>query len=232
MSQPEKPPAGHPLDRPVWQALTGPQAHFAITSGTARRFDPAYGPFAAAIDDSGPSLHDLAQLAARDEIWLLEKHPPLHIPGLTALKRADCVQMVAHTLTAAPSRFPVMDLGADDAPDMLALATSTQPGPFRARTHALGRFIGIRDAGRLVAMAGERTQPAGYVEVSGVCTHPDHRGRGYVGLLMREVAARILARGTLPFLHCYATNAGAIALYRSLGFTPFQTVTAAAFAVA
>jgi predicted GNAT family acetyltransferase len=35
---------------------------------------------------------------------------------------------------------------------------------------------------------------------------------------MRVVAARIAARGETPFLHAYADNAGAIALYESLGF--------------
>ena len=89
---------------------------------------------------------------------------------------------------------------------MLALATLTRPGPFFARTHQLGAFIGVKQDGRLVAMAGERMQPTGFTEVSGVCTHPDPRGRGYAGGLMRQVAARILARGETPFLHAYADN--------------------------
>ena len=38
------------------------------------------------------------------------------------------------------------------------------------------------------------------------------------GGLMRIVAARILARGEVPFLHSYAANTGAIALYEKLGF--------------
>lgn len=58
----------------------------------------------------------------------------------------------------------------------------------------------------------------GFIEVSGVCTHPDHRGRGLAGALMRRVAARILAEGDTPFLHAYASNTGAIGLYQSLGF--------------
>lgn len=232
MSDDRKRSDDHPLDRPVWHALTGHQSAFAIAQGQAIRFAPAYGPFAAAIDASGPALRDLALLAAHDEIWLLEKNPPQTIPGLTILRRADCVQMVAHTLTTAPSRFAVMELGPDDAPEMLALATITRPGPFRAHTHELGHFIGIRDNDRLVAMAGERTRPGAYVEISGVCTHPDHRGRGYAGFLMREVAARVLSSGHIPFLHCYATNGGAIALYESLGFAPVQTVTAAVFSAA
>jgi predicted GNAT family acetyltransferase len=102
---------------------------------------------------------------------------------------------------------------------MLALATLTEPGPFFARTHQLGDFVGVRDGGRLMAMAGERMKPTGFTEVSGVCTHPDGRGRGYAGALTRAVVAKILARGEQPFLHVYAHNTGAIALYEALGFS-------------
>lgn len=75
-------------------------------------------------------------------------------------------------------------------------------------------------------MAGERMKMPGLSEVSGVCTHPDHRGRGYAGTLMRMVAERMLARGETPWLHAYASNAGAIGLYESLGFRLHGTVTA------
>lgn len=101
---------------------------------------------------------------------------------------------------------------------MLGLATATEPGPFFVRTHELGDFFGIRDGGRLVAMAGERMKPEGHTEVRGVCTLPSHRGRGHASDLMRYVASRILDRGETPFLHAYASNTRATALYRSIGF--------------
>lgn len=134
--------------------------------------------------------------------------------------------MVAASVPPDAREHDFTDLTDDDAGEMLALATLTVPGPYAAKTNRLGGFVGIRRDGRLLAMAGERMKPGRHTEVSGVCTHPDHRGRGYAGFLMRLVAARILARGEEPFLHCYASNAGAIALYRRLGFEPHQSVTA------
>jgi predicted GNAT family acetyltransferase len=99
----------------------------------------------------------------------------------------------------------------------MSKATS-QAGPFFSRTHQLGDFIGVRVDGQLVAMAGQRMRPDGYTEASGVCVHPDHRGKGYAARLLREVTATILATGEKAFLHSYANNATAIGLYESLGY--------------
>jgi predicted GNAT family acetyltransferase len=109
-------------------------------------------------------------------------------------------------------------LGPADLEEMIALVELTQPGPFARRTPEMGRYIGIRDGGRLVAMAGERMHLDGYTEVSAVCTHPDHRGRGYARMLVSEIGRGIVERGETPFLHVYATNAVAIATYEKLGF--------------
>lgn len=115
-------------------------------------------------------------------------------------------------------------LGDADADNMLQLATLTEPGPFFARTHTMGRFIGVRIDGRLAAMAGERMRFPGHVEVSGVCTHPDFRGRGLARRLSAAVTADIQRRGEQPFLHAWATNAAAIALYESLGYETRATL--------
>ena len=78
---------------------------------------------------------------------------------------------------------------------MIELTALTKPGPFGTRTHELGLYVGIRDQGRLVAMAGERLKVPGYTEISAVCTHPDHVGKGYAAALMAEVMQRIRERG-------------------------------------
>ena len=42
---------------------------------------------------------------------------------------------------------------------------------------------------------------------------------------MSAVMRRIVARGQTPFLHSYAGNSGAIALYERLGFTRRRALT-------
>lgn len=211
----------HPLDNPVWSALTGRQSHLARVQGGARRYLPAYGVFAAVGDRSEASLSGLGALVAElGDVALLEADPPTEAPGVVVASQDPGVQMVAERLTAGPAHdFEIIPLTDAEGPEMLALATLTKPGPFFERTHQLGDFFGVRVEGRLAAMAGERMKPDGFTELSGVCTHPDHRGHGYAAALSRRVAGRILARGETPFLHAYASNRGAIALYRTLGFT-------------
>jgi predicted GNAT family acetyltransferase len=210
----------HPLDRPVWNALVSRQAELARGDGPALRFDPDYGFFAAAVDASPASLAALAALApVGGEVAMVEADPWPSVPGVASVPHA-VAQMICRGLTPSTlSDLEIEALTEADAPQMRELAALTKPGPFFSRTHRLGAFIGVKEGGRLVAMAGERMRPTGFTEVSGVCTHPDHRGRGLAGTLMRVVAGRILERGETAFLHAYASNTGAIGLYQSLGFT-------------
>jgi predicted GNAT family acetyltransferase len=209
----------HLLDRPIWSALTTRQADIAMRVGAAVRLKPDYGVFAAAADASAEARAALLDLPYDGEgLWCLEKDPVDPPPGLVVHHSAACVQMTANHVVAPKPPFEVERLSDADAADMFQLAGMTEPGPFFEHTNRMGNFIGVRAKDLLIAMAGERLSPEGYTEVSGVCTHPDFRGRGYAGGLMRIVAARILARGETPFLHAYADNAGAIALYEALGF--------------
>lgn len=213
-------PAFDPLDIPAWSALNGRHAPFALVQGGARRYHPELGVFAALGDRTPETVAALAALvAAHGDVAFLEAAPPPVGPGLRVVSQDLGVQMVGTQLRrGATPDTPFRALGDADAAAMLALATLTEPGPFFARTHQLGTFLGIEQDGRLLAMAGERMKPDGFTEISGVCTHPEARGRGHARALICAVADRIRARGEVPFLHAYASNDGAIALYRSLGF--------------
>ncbi len=209
----------HPLDRAVWNALTTRRAILAHGTGKARRIDPTIGLFVAAADTSPESLDDLAALVRPGEtVGMIEtKAWPLP-PTLRATGHFALAQMVATAASPGPALPDITPLDESDAPEMLALATLTRPGPFFAATHRLGGYVGVRRGGALVAMAGTRLSLPGFVEVSAICTHPDHRGQGLGAALTRHVTARILASGDQPFLTSYVTNTSAIALYESLGF--------------
>lgn len=207
------------LERPVWNALTTRHAAFSVGNDHARRFAPDIGPLASARDDSAESLRALGELVpAGGTLLLLQAEPIVLPPGTHAVTTADGVQMIGERVVPAPTDDRIERLTDADHAAMLALATLTKPGPFGPRTPALGEFWGIKDNGVLVAMAGERMKHESFTEVSGVCTHPDARGRGLARVLSAHVAARIAARGDTPYLHAYASNTAAVELYRSLGF--------------
>lgn len=212
--------ADHPLDRPVWAALTTRQSGLAIGNAQAVRIDPAYGVFAAAADPSPASLAALAAILPDEgEVGMVEAAEWPQVPGVVNSAPIAVTQMVAGDLTSVPAKgFEIVDLTEDDAAEMFALVRLTQPGPFFERTHRLGDFVGVRVGGRIVAMAGERLKLPGFTEVSAVCTHPDHRGHGYAAALTSFVAGRIEVRGETPFLHVYPGNAGAIRIYQQLGY--------------
>jgi predicted GNAT family acetyltransferase len=211
----------HPLDRPVWSALSTLQAPLAQGNALARRYRPDINLFAATSDDGDEAIRALiALLGPNDRIYLIQKDEIRTLPGLVLEHAALGVQMVLERPPAcAASAEGVVVFGEPDVPEMIALAHLTNPGPFLPRTNTMGRFIGVRRKGRLVAMAGERMRLPGFVEVSGVCTHPDFRGEGLASRLSALVAGHIAERGDTPFLHAWKANTAAISLYGSLGFT-------------
>ncbi|MBO0905518.1 GNAT family N-acetyltransferase [Jiella sonneratiae] len=208
------------LDRPIWTALTTRQSHLALGGADARRYPPAVSPFAASRDDGEASLAALAALARPGEAMLfLQQSPAVLPPGLVATRTADAVQMVAAGPFEAVDDPRIERLGPGDAAAMLTLAELTKPGPFTLKAQSFGAFFGVKENGRLVAMAGERLKLPGMTELSGLATHPDFQGRGLGRLLFRHVAGAISARGEAVFLHAYASNEKAIRLYERLGFT-------------
>ncbi|TCU17137.1 GNAT family N-acetyltransferase [Rhizobium sullae] len=209
----------HILDRPIWSALDTVHADLAEGSERARRYPPSIVPFAAAADNTPESLEALEDLPEADETMLLVEAGPIAIPpGLVVVSEALAVQMVAERPHERIVDNRIQPLDQSDAEEMLALATLTKPGPFTLRAQSLGPFWGIKTEGRLIAMAGQRLRQTGFAELSGLCTHPEFQRRGLGTLLFRFVAGEIATQGETAYLHAYAINTPAIALYKSLGF--------------
>jgi ribosomal protein S18 acetylase RimI-like enzyme len=210
----------HPLDNPIWTSLNTVHARFAQGAGPARRFLPAVSPLAGVTEPAPEAFDALAALAAPGDyvaLFLEERVAPG--PKWTVARDVGLMQMVHSGSTLPAPSHDLLELGEKDAPEMLALARLTRPGPFDERTRELGTFLGVRVDGKLAAMTGERLKVPGFTEMSAVCVHPDHLGRGYARSLMCAIAAGIRARGETPFLHVLPENARAIGLYESLGFT-------------
>ena len=213
----------HPLDNVIWEALTTRQTNFAEGSDGARKFIREVSPLAA-LSVTGPpgyaALANLLEPRGSAGIFLDEPYQPQ--PDWTYVAGAPLVQMVLQSGTAAECSAAgaqdIIEVGSNDSPEMLELTTLTKPGPFGTRTHELGSYIGIRCEGKLVAMAGERLKVPGFTEISAVCTHPGHTGKGYGAALMIEMMQGIRKREETPFLHVRQDNPRAIALYERLGF--------------
>jgi predicted GNAT family acetyltransferase len=161
-------------------------------------------------------LHELSPAGA--PVVLFTPAPIAVAPGWKLLLHKELLQLV-YPLPEAPAvdSSTLVALQEQDVPAMLALTALTNPGPFLPRTIAFGGYYGIFQS-QLVAMAGQRLQPSPYTEISAVCTHPEHLGKGYAHQLLCHQLGLILAAGRIPFLHVYEDNTRAYALYQKLGF--------------
>lgn len=210
---------GHPLDKPFWNALVGVQADIATGDGLARRYAPDVSAIGAVADASDAALADLAVLVPEQGTLTVPQAFEIGCPDGIAQEVQMAWQLLARgDGPSAPPLAEIVPLTETDWPDMFALATLTQPGPFMLRTPLMGHFWGVKRDGALIAMAGERMRLEDYAEISAICTHPEHRGAGLGTALCLHVRDAIRARGQQPFLHAYQSNTGAIQLYEALGF--------------
>ncbi|GAA3846099.1 GNAT family N-acetyltransferase [Saccharothrix violaceirubra] len=207
-----------PLDHAAWESLHGGHARFAQWHGQVVRYDPEVAPFLALPPESDADVwRDVAEFAGPGGVVSVNLAAFSAPADWEIVEDIEGVQLVDDGVVPEP--FPeAVRLGPADVPEIIDLVERTRPGPFRKRTIELGTYLGVRDNGRLVALAGERMNPPGWREISAVCTDPAYRGRGLATRLVLAVAAGIRERGETPLMHALASNVNAIRLYESLGF--------------
>lgn len=212
---------------PVWHALRTLHRHFAISNDSACRYPALVAPFLAVVEPSETALRKLSELLTPDEsAWLVGAKFP-NTPELVFEEALDCLQMVLPEHIALPGpTAKIIPLSNSNATEMVALTDVAFPGFFKSRTCEMGSYFGVRsETGTLIAMGGERLKLEGYPEISGLCTHPAHRGKGLAVSLLQRLVEIHRRQGLKSWLHVTCHNHNAIKLYQHLGFNTVRTVT-------
>ena len=211
------------LDNIVWHALTGPHARFSAGGDEARRYARGFSPIIGFADQARPNFAALVPLCEPGEHFYTDGWSGIAPGGWRIELEATMFKMIWEAAVPADDAAPdAVPLGPEHAAQALALAELTRPGPFGLRTIELGDYFGVFDGERLIAMAGERMHAGALREISGVCTHPDHQGRGLARRLMLKLIRRQMQRHETPFLHVMSSNVGARQLYERMGFRNYK----------
>lgn len=211
----------HLLDNPIWNALISGNSNLAHGNSQVKCYAENVAPFVGFEDYSTANFNILYKLVTNQRVLAVVSAEEITIPNnWKVLNNMKILQLVLDDpIPQEPVNQELVTLTDQHIPAMLALTKMTNPGPFSERTIDFGNYNGIFNNGELAAMAGYRTQPSPYIEISAVCTHPDHLGKGYAGTLINYHIRQIVAASGIPYLHSRIDNANAIRLYQKLGFS-------------
>lgn len=208
------------LNNPVYQALVSGDRHLGFGKEKARFFDESVSPFAGFEEGYDKGFKELYEQLPSGRIILYAT--PYDIKQHTGWELLDAVkglQLIFNSGDETVQKsFDLISLGEKDIEQMMQLAALTKPGPFGPRTIDFGNYFGIFEKEKLVAMAGQRLHVQKFIEISAVCTHPDHLGKGYASALVQHQMHLILQQNHTPFLHVREDNRRAIDMYERLGF--------------
>jgi GNAT superfamily N-acetyltransferase len=221
---------------PPLDSLSTTLAHLGLRGGLALKFPREVTPFSALLENTPAALTDLhALLEPSESTYVVSFEPLPSTPGISITGPYGVRQFEFPAGAPLPPLSPeirIEPLTCAHAPEMVELTSIAFPGFFRIRTCEMGPYFGIRSAGgsgntagRLVAMCGERmnirlSPDADFHEISGLCSHPEFRGRGYAAALLAHMLHLHHDAGLRSYLHVAPDNATAIALYQRLGFLP------------
>lgn len=208
----------HPLDNPIWESLASRHSPLALGRDGVLRYPAEIAPFLGVREPDLKVDTALHELVAPGEETLVIGPLPQAPEGWTLEPLFGLVQMECPEPLPEVPGPTIIELGAEHLADIHELVALVYPHYFRPRTTQLGRYFGIYLDGRLAAMAGERMGPAGFREISAVCTHPDFLGRGLARRLMAWLSNDLIEGGLRPFLHVSPNNQRAMDLYERNGY--------------
>lgn len=207
------------LHNPVYHALRTGDAGLSQGRGRVKFFDPQVSPFVGFEDGYEQGFEELHDLFAPGRRILYANPEPISTPaGWKLFMHVPGLQFVLDKYEPQDLSAEPVALGPENIEEMIRLTALTKPGPFAQRTIGFGHYFGIFQNGKLVAMTGQRLHLPEHTEISAVCTHPDHLGKGFAGNLLHHQVQLILKTGKTPFLHVRADNNRAIELYERTGF--------------
>jgi len=207
----------HPLDNLIWDTITQNHKHLSTLGKKAAVYHPQVFNFAGLKEDTKQAWTELGKIVTTNRVITIPFKPPENQKQWQILHQLHVNQMMIEK----PIPHKEMDLETltvSDVPQMIDLMEITGAAPFMERTIEMGRYIGHKIDGKLVAMGGERMKAHGFVEISGVGTHPDYRRRGFGKAITCALTNEIFERGETPFLHCWDGNEPAFTIYKKLGF--------------
>ncbi|MBB6109828.1 putative GNAT family acetyltransferase [Mucilaginibacter lappiensis] len=217
----------HLLDNPIWNALISGNNNLAYGNSQVKYFAQNVAPFVGFENYSVANFNTLHDLVTEQRVLAVVSAEEITIPAQwKVLNNMKILQMVFDgPIPPETLNHELITLQDQHIPAMLSLTKMTNPGPFTERTIDFGNYKGIFHNDELIAMAGYRTQPSPYIEVSAVCTHPSYHGKGYAGTLINYHIRQIIAASGIPYLHSRTDNATAIKLYQKLGFVARKEMT-------
>ena len=210
----------HILNNPCWNALNTGNNHLAEGNEQVKYFSAEVAPFVGLPEWNADGFEHLYEVIPPGRRIAFMSAGEVDIPGgWEVVDYLVAFQMVhTHAAPRVEASSQIVPLQNEHIPQMIALTDMTHPGPFFERTIEFGNYEGIFNGGELVSMAGQRLHPGEYVEISAVCTHPDHKGNGYASQLILSQIHQIRSVSAIPFLHVKNDNLQAVRLYKSLGF--------------
>lgn len=210
------------LDNIFWSCLSGPHAKYAVGVDHIRRYGPGFSPIIGSRNAEFPDFDAIAPFCVPGESIYIDIWSGAAPRGWEIVKEARMFKMIWDAAAPAEDAAPdAVLLGPEHSAMAVELTQLTNPGPFGIRTSELGDYYGYFEDGRLIAMAGERTEAAGLREVSGICTHPKFQGRGLARKLTLKLVRQHAKRGLRTYLHVMGHNTGARHLYATMGFRDY-----------